>query len=168
MRHIIILFLAILFLFPNLTCAEENWINFTNMGVKTVYALAVQDGCLWAGTDRGVIRWNLDTGEHKKYTRRDGLCADAVYSMVIDSKGKKWFGTAGGVNSFDGTQWISYTSKNGLVNNCVLSIALDKDNKKWFGTRDGVSLYDGKNWTTYTADDGLVDNRINTILIDSQ
>ena len=66
---------------------------------------------------------------------------NSVYSITIDAKGNKWFGTKSGVSKFDGISWSSYTSSNGLANNIVSSIAIDAQGNKWFGTSGGVSFF---------------------------
>ena len=40
------------------------------------------------------------------YTIANGLVCNKVYSIAIDTKGTKWFGTNAGVSEFDGARWI--------------------------------------------------------------
>ncbi|HDY88308.1 MAG TPA: T9SS type A sorting domain-containing protein [bacterium] len=64
-----------------------------------------------------------------------------IWSVAVDPYNVKWFGTKGGVSSFDGSTWTTYTTEDGLVDNDVTAIAVDADNVKWFGTRNGVSSF---------------------------
>jgi len=91
-----------------------------------------------------------------------------VPSIAIDNDGTVWFGTAGGVSHFDGSNWTTYTKYDGLVSDMVVSMAIDTAGVKWFGAIEGgVSSFDGNNWTTFTAADGLAsDCEVRCIAVD--
>ena len=155
----------------NISCFhyKETWINFTN--ANCVITLAIEGNYIWAGTVGGVVKWNINNGEYIKFTSADGLVDNVVLSIAIDSEGNKWFGTSGGVNKFDGTNWTTFTTNDGLAYNSVDLIVIDPEDNKWFGYGyhgKGVSKYDGTNWTTYTESDGLIDDRVLSIGIDSK
>ena len=72
--------------------------------------------------------------------------------MTVDSNNTIWVGTVdntssggtleGGLQKFDGVNWITYTQKSsGLINNWILELAVDKNNNIWIGTRGGLSVY---------------------------
>src|SRR4030042_1157049 len=104
--------------------------------------------------NKNSIKWNT-------FTIKDGLTADFVLSMAIDSLDNKWFGTAqGGVSKFDGKTWTTYTVEDGLVNHYVQTIAIDKNGNLWFGTAGGISKFDGTIWTNYSKENGLIDNYV--------
>src|SRR6185295_14318682 len=76
------------------------------------------------------------------FTDAEGLSANAVYSMLEDSRGKLWFGTfGGGVDKYDGESFTHFTHGQGVSNNLVRSILEDKDGNLWFGTNDGLNKY---------------------------
>ena len=118
-------------------------------------------------------------GTWTTYTTEDGLAANEVLVIAVDTDNVKWFGTEfGGVSSFDGTTWTTYTfdgttwttytTGDGFVDNSVRLIAVDADNVKWFNTWDiGVSSFDGTTWTTYTTEDGLASNSVKKIVVDA-
>ncbi|MFH1320124.1 MAG: two-component regulator propeller domain-containing protein, partial [Bacteroidota bacterium] len=111
----------------------------------------------------------------KTYSVEDGLSQVQVLTIIQDSKGYLWFGTAGGgVNKFDGINFTSFTANEGLCNNSVNSIIEDSKGNLWFGTNGGgVSKFDGNNFINYNKKEyiikyGLLDNTVWSILEDSK
>jgi serine phosphatase RsbU (regulator of sigma subunit)/sugar lactone lactonase YvrE len=80
----------------------------------------------------------------------------------------------GGVNRYDGEQFISFTTDDGLAHNNVLCIAVDREGNLWFGTYGGgVSRYDahrpdGEQFVTFTTDHGLGHNEVTAIVRDRE
>jgi ligand-binding sensor domain-containing protein len=101
------------------------------------------------------------------YTDADGLLNNNTLCVDVDEADKVWFGTQGGVSTFDGDTWVNYTETDGLVDNTVFAIMVDSNGIMWAGTDFGISKMEDGNWTTYTTDDGLEDNRIKHIFEDS-
>jgi len=92
-----------------------------------------------------------------------------VAGAAVDSNGMKWFGTAGGVVSYDNSQWRVYTPSNsGLGSSGIWKIAVDRLGNKWFGSYDnGITKFDGTRWTVYnSSNSGLPLNQINDIAVD--
>ena len=63
-------------------------------------------GHLWAGTNRGVVRLDLDALEGKRfkhYGREDGILGIECNqnAALLDSRGNLWFGTIGGATRYD-------------------------------------------------------------------
>ncbi len=145
--------------------AEQLFINYSNG--NTVYCLALQDdNVLWAGTlGGGVIRWDLQSGAHVKYTATDGLVYNTVQSVAVDSSGNLWCGTLGfGVSRFDGRNWTSFKQESGLFDKQVTAIGQDFKGRMWFGTyNDYAKCYDGSDWSSVSRQDGLSDNNIHDI-----
>ena len=125
----------------------KRWQNYTRQdGLVNdcVYSMFEDPaGNLWFGTTGGVsILDSQAVGRPAAeicsawHTIRsaDGLVDNRVYSMLIDSHKKMWFGTEGGVSRFDGTSWISFTQKDGLVENLVRAIIEAQDGSLWFGS----------------------------------
>ena len=82
-------------------------------------------------------------------TTQDGLSSNTVNVILKDRYGLMWFGTADGLNKFDGTNFTLYRHKSGDVTslqaNEILSIHEDKAGNLWVGTSGGsLSLYDRK------------------------
>ncbi len=99
------------------------------------------------------------------------LPSDNVYSVYIEKKGTRWFGTDLGAESHYGDNtlenWVVYTKVEGLVNDFVQAIGADHKGNIWFGTQGGISVFDGKAFTSYTTDNGLNSNNILCLTTDS-
>ncbi|MEM7039113.1 MAG: hypothetical protein AAF570_19205, partial [Bacteroidota bacterium] len=63
------------------------------------------------------------------YTTTDGLVNDAVNCVTVGNNDVMWFGTQGGVSSFDGTTWTNFntTTHPDLVNNAISAIDVADD-----------------------------------------
>lgn len=142
-------------------------------------------GILWFGTNGdGLYRYDGTFFTH--ITEKDGLSNNEVCAITEDKQGNLWFGTAKGVNRYDGdhfttlaipqsdtsTIWLDKVYP--IVNpNKVMSILQDKKGHFWFGTNGaGVYQYDGKKFTQYLSklgkvyEDGLQHNIILRIIED--
>ncbi|MDR1762946.1 MAG: response regulator [Dysgonamonadaceae bacterium] len=108
------------------------------------------DNILWIGTyNSGVYRANTNTGIITKVT--DWVVFDrseTIRTIVEDNQGVIWFGTRGGLVSYDKlTQKYSSFLRdddNGLSLslNSILSLCLDSKGDLWIGTRGGVNYRD--------------------------
>ena len=123
------------------------------------------------------------------------IASDTVYSVFVDSKSVKWFGTNHGVSRLQGSDqrifpnWITYTTDSvyasvvhkgipddtvyviqgdGLADNTVQAICEDSDGNMWFGTPTGVTRFDGNTWKTFTIKDGLASNDVRDIAVNSK
>jgi ligand-binding sensor domain-containing protein len=80
-----------------------------------------------------------------------------VFTVMIDTKGNKWFGTwGGGVSRFDGRHWTNFTTGEGLAGNIVYALDTDGSGAIWAGTNHGVSRFDGDQWKSRRKGDGLL------------
>ncbi len=100
---------------------------------------------------------------------QQGMNSSAVLSILEDSHGNLWFGTAeGGVSMYNGEFFTHFTQKEGLCNYRVNSILEDSNGNLWFGTvGGGVAMYNGESFTHFTEKEGLCNNIVNSILEDS-
>jgi len=107
-----------------------------------------------------------------------GLSNNEVTAIVQDKYGFIWIGTRGGLNRYDGYQYVQYKSKisdtNSLVNNSIECLYSD-GNYLWIGTKSGgLSRYDQTKevFTNYQYDpkneQSLSQNRIVSIFVDSK
>jgi signal transduction histidine kinase/AraC-like DNA-binding protein/streptogramin lyase len=85
-----------------------------------------------------------------------------------DRSGNLWFGTlSGGVNKYDGINFVHLTDKEGLSYNDVRSIMEDRSGNLWFGTMGGgVNRYAGRSFTQFTEKEGLSNNFVWSIIED--
>ncbi|MFX0207683.1 MAG: two-component regulator propeller domain-containing protein, partial [Candidatus Hodarchaeota archaeon] len=114
------------------------------------------------------------------YSIVDGLSSNGIEAIVEDDHGIIWIGTSnGGLNKFNGRDWISYSRTNGdsIISDRITEILKDRDGNLWIGTKDGFSKIDPdddlrnpENWNNYNHTDtngGLVENYITSILEDA-
>ena len=96
----------------------ENWLNIDVEGIfyltdygrnpfpsgfklagNYILCINFEGDNLWVGYGgSGASRWNYKTDEQKHYTLEDGLADMVVYSIAVDSEGRAWFGTDGGLS----------------------------------------------------------------------
>ena len=78
----------------------------------------------------------------ENYSKDNGLLHSQILSIYQDKQGLLWIGSYGGLNRFDGTNFISYTTENSeLPTNVILSIhepKYDAGNSLWLGTYSGL------------------------------
>jgi two-component system sensor histidine kinase ChiS len=120
------------------------------------------------GSWRGVSKYDGKTFTH--FTQKEGLSHNYVYSILEDTHGNLWFGTAGGgVSMYNGETFTNFTEKEGLGNNFIYSILEDTHSNLWFGTNGGgVSMYNGKTFTNFTIKEGLSHDIVNSIVEDQK
>lgn len=77
-----------------------------------VYAFAFAADGVWIGTWDGVNLYDASSDRFTTY--REELINIWVYGIDIDSTGRVWFGTEGGVSMLDHGAWRSWTHDDGL------------------------------------------------------
>jgi DNA-binding NtrC family response regulator/ligand-binding sensor domain-containing protein len=97
----------------------------------------------------------------------DGLVDSIVQTIVEDTTGHLWFGTAhGGVCQYDGETFRAYTTEDGLAGNEVWAALCDRQGSIWFGTNAGASRFNGERFESFAEADGLGSGRIESIAQD--
>lgn len=147
-----------------------NFINYPADGTTlplTALARLDQDsnGVFWMATVDGLVAFDLTS--FSLYTTADGLSANRLESVYVDSNNIVWAGAdeavGGGLNRFDGSSFTTYTTTDGLPNSSARAIFEDSQGNLWIGTNMGVSKFDGTNFTNYDESDGLAENHIRAI-----
>ncbi|GAB3997860.1 two-component regulator propeller domain-containing protein [Spirosoma daeguense] len=135
-----------------------------------------QNGTLWIGTTRGLIRaTNLETVPifsvfRNSIPNRQSLSNDVVSSLLNDPDQPKrylWVGTkGGGLNRLDKqTGLFDHISEaQGLPNKVVYGILADQFKNLWLSTNRGIAQFNPRNRTfrNFTKADGLQDDEFNT------
>jgi len=79
-------------------------------------------------------------------TVEEGLTQNEITGIVHDSKGYMWFATRGGLNRYDGYEFVQFKPKsddvNSLSNPSIECLYEDSKGRFWIGTKSGgVDLY---------------------------
>lgn len=74
-----------------------------------------------------------------------GLSQSRILSMIEDERGFMWFGTADGLNRYDGYTFKIFRNiindSTSLPNNVINSMVEDNDGNIWIGTNNGVAIF---------------------------
>jgi len=120
------------------------------------------DGTLWVGTDRGLVKFNRDAST--TFTVAEGMSSDDVSSIFFEpDEGKRYVGTSYGLTVISGSTFTPYVSE-GLGIGVILDGTIDANGVKWMATSVGLveMREDCDNvFRRYTVEDGLLgDDRI--------
>jgi ligand-binding sensor domain-containing protein len=111
------------------------------------------------------------------YDETAGLQSSAINTMLQDSRGYLWFGTADGLCRFDGYNFKTFQKiageKNSLPGNFIVQLAEDHDGKIWIGfLKDGISCYDPATGIFKNYDVSKVDSTtpytVSTLFVDNE
>ena len=104
---------------------------------------------------------NYSNLQFEHLTLEDGLSASSVYCILQDSQGFLWFGTADGLNSYDGKKFTVYKNdpldSNSLSNNTIGTIYEDYYGNLLIGTANGLNHFNPVS-ETFTRFFNEVDN----------
>ena len=112
-----------------------------------------------------------------KYEVDLGLSHNTVRCILQDRDGFMWFGTADGLNRFDGKQYKIFPSENAdtndgeLGNNSIYSLEQDDEGHIWIGTSRGVYIYDPysetfQRFNTRTPEGSFINGIVRQIVFD--
>jgi ligand-binding sensor domain-containing protein len=133
------------------------WISYTTG--SQVNCLASDGQTLWIGTEGGLFKMNIATGQRELFTKTNSDLPDnRIQAIYLEANGDKWIGTGfreegGGVAKLSGQTWTIYnTANSGLPSNSVNGISKQSNGTLWFSTYSGgVASFDGTDWTAHVA-----------------
>lgn len=137
-----------------------------------VRSLAVEPSAnaVWVGTSGGVLEIDLATMTPRNtYTREHGLANEYVFSIFVDSRGNKWFGTnGGGVSRYRDGQWKTFFPMHGLADYWIYAFAEAANGDLWIGTWAGANHLEANSekFSTYVKE--LINEWVYGLGIDSQ
>lgn len=149
--------------------AAETFNVGENVYVRSI-ATDPRTNSLWVGTSVGVIEVDLATRDMRNnFTRDNGMANEYVFSIFIDSRGEKWFGTnGGGVSRYDGANWKTYFPMHGLADYWVYSFTEQRAGTMWVGTWAGLNALDIKTGAFKTYLKELVNEWVYGLAVDSK
>jgi signal transduction histidine kinase/ligand-binding sensor domain-containing protein len=114
--------------------------------------------------------------QFENITTEEGLSQNYISSILQDKFGYIWFGTAAGVNQYDGINFNIYKENssyyNSISNSSIKCLYETKDGQLWIGTSYGLNRFDygTKTFTTFINDpnntNSISNNNITTIFED--
>ncbi len=105
---------------------------------------------IFCGADLVYLHAQISQPKFEHVSVESGLSQCTVNVIFQDRQGFLWFGTADGLNRYDGYEFKYYkydpSDTNSLSHNNVLSIAEDRNGMLWFGTGgEGLNKFDRSN-----------------------
>ncbi|MFI5203721.1 MAG: two-component regulator propeller domain-containing protein [Flavobacteriales bacterium] len=92
-----------------------------------------------------------------------------VQCIVQDKDGFLWIGTSGGgLNRFDGRNFITYSTFDGMPDDFIWSLFCDSKNRLWIGTANGLAMMQDGKIKKFPSYNGLDDGAIWNISEDLQ
>lgn len=114
-----------------------------------VISLEVNDGGVWAGTERFGLFQFEGTKLKKTFTFENtsgGLRSDTIYTLFTDREGVLWIGTNRGVSRFDRTGATQQTVSDIPNSNFIRSLYHSSDGILHAGSNRGLFEYVKENW----------------------
>jgi len=122
-----------------------------------VFAVAVAEGTVWAGTERGLAALRDDRVE--TWSTADGLPFDVVTALDVDARtGDLWIGTMGGLARLSAGRIDAFTQlDSGLANDVIYGVAA-AEGAVWVVTAAGLNRYDPRTdaWEIYDTTNTLM------------
>ena len=91
---------------PAQTQYASSWTNYGNDNFVLTLAHQGED-YLWAGSESGLVRWNLIPGSYNRFGKEDGLPSVTVNDLLVDQEGILWVATDAGIGRYDGETWLN-------------------------------------------------------------
>jgi signal transduction histidine kinase/ligand-binding sensor domain-containing protein len=134
-----------------------------NASVVPKVTLRDHDGNVWLGTfGQGLLR--LRHGRLERFTRREGLSSDMIYTLSEDREGDLWVGTARGIDRFRDPKVVHLSSADGLSSDLVTAVYAARQGGAWVGTYgSGLNHVTASHITQYLKDSGLPSNTITAL-----
>jgi serine/threonine protein kinase/ligand-binding sensor domain-containing protein len=127
--------------------SAPGWTSYGNDNF--VLSLALQGDYLWAGSESGLVRWNLVPGSYTRFGMENGLPSVRVNDLLADEAGVLWVATDAGIGLYDGQSWDHYTMEGGLDSNSITALFQDEAGGLWAGSRGGergLNYFEGARW----------------------
>lgn len=139
-----------------------------------------ENGILWIGTNKGILKYNIHTREYKVYALPQGKDYGQnnwTHTVHVDKKNRVWAGTLSGINVFFPKEEKAYFIKTNSISEykSVWNIYSAKDGSIWYGKwGDGLShiipndknFIDGYAIEDFHVKDGLANDYVYSILPD--
>lgn len=125
------------------------------------------NGALWIGTsNRGLYRL---IGSHvDRFDTTDGLSANDVTDIEIDTEHSVWVTTAEGLDQFHVRPIESWSTREGLSADSVSGLDVDSEGRVWMGNNGALDVLDGGQVRSYNSNKLFGAPFIEAVLADYQ
>ena len=89
------------------------------------------------------------------YSQADGLAQSQVRSMHLDTRGRLWIGTVGGLSSFDGEKFINHSKFTGMYDDHANVIKELEDGRIAIGSIGAISIISNSGYENVIFKDGF-------------
>ena len=121
-----------------------------------------RDGNIWAGTNRGVARF--DHGRFSAFPATEARLHDVVLSVFEDREADLWLGTNSGLTRLRDDIFTVYGTSEGLPSDLPNAVFQDSLGKIWIGFHDsGLMQFAPGKSRIYTTRDGLPSDEVLSI-----
>lgn len=136
------------------------WQTDDGLPQNTVQAIAQgRDGYLWAGTLRGLARFDGMRFTVFDSDNTPALKNSSITALCQSRAGSLWIGTGGGgLVEMRENRFVQHPLGDSLRANTVKCILEGRDGSLWVGALEGLFHYQSGKWTHFTVKDGLVDD----------
>ncbi len=122
--------------------------------MEAIWKIAfTSDGAMWLGTSGGLYKYVK--GRWTRYTTSDGLPAQYIPVIEVDSRDRLWLGTKNGLCRMGADGVKVWNTGSGLIDNVVNSVSFAPDSTVWISTPKGIMRSDGDAWTTEVTKEQL-------------
>jgi signal transduction histidine kinase/ligand-binding sensor domain-containing protein len=107
-------------------------------GSRIQSLLVDREGCMWIGTNGGLVRWA--GGKLERLPVTDPLATASVLALMEDREGNIWVGTeTGGLHILRDQRFRTIGAREGLSSDATTTVVEDKAGTLWVGT-NGAGL----------------------------
>jgi ligand-binding sensor domain-containing protein len=143
------------------------WTDQDGLPQNTIGGIAqTQDGYLWFGTIRGLVRFDGIRFTVFNSTNTDAFVYDNIYTLFVDREGTLWVGPdGGGLVRYRNGEFKRYAEPEGFTSDGIRAIRQDRAGNIWIAARDLYRFRDGK-FTHWGVNEGLLHSSASSILED--
>jgi len=130
------------------------------VGNRNVKAILSDGDVMWVGTSGGVVRYDLETDEHRLFDVRSGLLSNGIFhlSKLGDRLAVGTYGGGLSIFNADTESWDNYNVQHGMGDAFVYDMLEMTNGDVWIATWSGANrirngnLDDREAWETYTVE----------------
>ena len=125
------------------------------------------ENTLWAGTNRGVVRW--ENGKWSNLPMPPGIRLEDVTAIAEDQEKGVWlFDAHKGLYRWADDRVTDFAQEPLLAGKSILTARADRTGKVWFGFYEGgVAVFEGSQFRSYSERDGLAGGFVDAVFFDA-